>query len=262
MEFSLSTEAHAAGHRLIARDSVGSTMVEARDAVRSGGLGPLWVVARMQTAGRGRRGNAWANPPGNLAASLVWPLSDAVTPTAAATLGFVAGVAMRNALRRVVGPEAASRFTLKWPNDVLADGAKLVGILLELDSFAQGKAVVAGFGVNVVQAPTGLPYRAASLHGLGYPVTAEDLFTALTATWLRAVWTWDEGRGFACVRKAWLRDAAGLGGPVAVSAGDGLARGTFETIDEAGRLVIRGADGATRLVTAGEVHFGAAATAA
>ena len=244
------------------RDSVGSTMVEARAVVAARGLAQTWIVAREQVAGRGRRGNAWSTPPGNLSASLVWPLGETVTPTQAATLGFVAGVATRNALRRVVGPQGADRLTLKWPNDVLADGAKLAGILLELDTFGTRPAVVIGIGVNVAHAPTDLPYVAASLHGLGYVVTAEELFGALTATWLRAVETWDEGRGFGCIRKAWLRDAAGLGGPVAVTMGEGVARGAFEAIDEEGRLVIRGADGATRLVSAGEVHFGAAATAA
>ena len=260
MAFALAAEALSAGHALSAYDSVGSTMTEARQAALAGDPGPRWFVARAQTAGRGRRGSAWASPPGNLSASLLWPLPN-VAPAAVATLGFAAGVALRDALHRVTGPEAM-RFTLKWPNDVLADGAKLAGILLERDTFSGGRAVIVGLGVNVAHAPTGLPYAAASLAGLGHDVTSEALFTALTASWLRAARSWDEGRGFLAIREAWLQGAAGLGGPVAVSAGAGLARGTFETIDEAGRLVVRGADGATRLVTAGEVHFGAAATAA
>jgi BirA family transcriptional regulator, biotin operon repressor / biotin---[acetyl-CoA-carboxylase] ligase len=259
--FALAAEASAAGHALSAYESVGSTMTEARRAAEAGNLGPRWFAARRQTAGRGRRGNAWTAPEGNLSASLLWPLPR-VAPAEAATLGFVAGVALRNAIRRLVGPAEAARLTLKWPNDLLADGAKLAGILLELDAFPAGQAVILGIGVNVAGAPTGLPYAAGSLRDLGCDATAPMLFTALTAAWVRAARTWDEGRGFPCIREAWLRDAAGLGGPVTVRLASGTSQGTFETIDEAGRLVMRGADGATRHVAAGEVHLGMAASAA
>ncbi len=259
--FALAAQAVTAGYGLSSHDSVGSTMTEARAAAEAGVSGPHWFVAREQTAGRGRRGNAWATPSGNLAASLLWPLHG-VAAAEAARLGFVAGVALREALRGALGPMEAAHLALKWPNDVLADGDKLAGILLELDTFGGDRAMILGFGVNLAHAPTDLRYPAASLRGLGYEVTPEALFTALTAAWLEAARTWDEGRGFPHIREAWLRDAAGLGGPVAVATAVGFARGTFETIDGNGRLVIRGADGATRWVTAGEVHFGAAATAA
>src|SRR5262245_11033815 len=97
--FVLADEAIAAGHALSAYASVGSTMTEARAAAEAGDLGPRWFVARAQTAGRGRRGSTWTAPEGNLSASLLWPLPG-VVPAEAATLGFVAGVALRNAVRR------------------------------------------------------------------------------------------------------------------------------------------------------------------
>ena len=123
----------------------------------------------QQTAGRGRRGRQWESPHGNLAATLlIVPDAD---PTLAATLGFVAGVALNRALSAISCPAAlvkigidgadaldgSGRIALKWPNDVLADGAKLAGILLEASKLPDGRhAVAIGIGVNVVAAPHGL----------------------------------------------------------------------------------------------------------
>jgi BirA family biotin operon repressor/biotin-[acetyl-CoA-carboxylase] ligase len=151
---------------------------------------------------------------------------------------------------------------LKWPNDVLVDGAKVAGILLEAMSLPGGlTAVVIGIGVNVAHAPDGLPYPATSLVACGSDVTAEQLFTALAEAWVAQAELWDGGRGFPAVRRQWLRRAAGLGAPIAVRLGEAVVRGTFETIDEDGMLVVRTRDGAARKIAAGEVHFGAAATA-
>jgi len=159
-----------------------------------------------------------------------------------------------------VGASLAARLKLKWPNDVLLDGAKLAGILLETTNDEQGgTAVVIGFGVNVRCAPAGLPYPVASLAALGR-ITAESLFTALTEAWVEAEALWADGQGFAAVRRSWLQRAAGLGAPIAVQAGQDVMRGTFETIDGDGRLVLRRADGSLRHIAAGEVHFGTAAT--
>ncbi|MFE1600086.1 biotin--[acetyl-CoA-carboxylase] ligase [Methylobacterium sp. ID0610] len=264
MAFSLDPAALAAGYRLEAHDTLGSTSTQALARVRDGAACPLWVVARRQTEGRGRRGSVWSSPEGNLAASLAWPVPAGLAPDQLATLGFVAGVSLERALRDVCaparGPEDA--FRLKWPNDVLAGGAKLAGILLEREALPQGAVVVVGFGVNVAAAPDGLPYPATSLAALGRPAEAEGLFRRLTATWAETLRAWDEGRGFPTIRSAWLATAAGLDGAVAVDAGSERLTGTFETIDAGGRLVLRLADGSRRTVTAGAVHFGSAATAA
>jgi BirA family transcriptional regulator, biotin operon repressor / biotin---[acetyl-CoA-carboxylase] ligase len=262
MAFSLDPAAAAAGYRLEVHDSLGSTSTLAMTRAREGAAGPLWVVARRQTAGRGRRGSAWATPEGNLAASLYWPVPPGLAPERLATLGFVAGVALERALREACGPSPGAPFGLKWPNDVLVDGAKLAGILLEMETLPGGAAIVAGFGVNVAAAPEGLPYPATSLAALGRPADAPGLFRRLGATWAAALRTWDEGRGFPAIREAWLAAAAGLNGPVAVDTGSERLVGTFETIDAGGRLVLRLPDGARRTVTAGAVHFGSAATAA
>jgi BirA family biotin operon repressor/biotin-[acetyl-CoA-carboxylase] ligase len=163
---------------------------------------------------------------------------------------------------RAVTGIAPGRLRLKWPNDVLLDGRKLAGILLEAEVRDEGKVAVAvGIGVNVVSAPAGLPYPAVSLAALGIAATAADLFRGLAESWAVIAAAWDNGRGFEALRRIWLERAAGIGDPVAVRVGGEVISGIFETIDARGRLVVRGDDGSERTVSAGEVHLGMAATA-
>lgn len=257
MGFALGPAAARAGYRLEAFDAVGSTNDEALKCVRTGEGGPMWFVTASQTSGHGRRGRAWQGPPGNLAASLL--LTTSVPVNVAATLGFVAGLSVSDALMRLAIGDAS--ITLKWPNDVLAGGAKLSGILLEGEPRNDdASAVVVGIGVNVVSAPDGVPYPATCLADLGATVTAEDLFAVLSDCWVERCAQWDDGRGMDAIRSTWLERASGVGGPVAVTSGPREVRGTFETLDADGRLVVRTAAGERVLVSAGDVHFGDAAS--
>ncbi|MBB3808473.1 BirA family biotin operon repressor/biotin-[acetyl-CoA-carboxylase] ligase [Pseudochelatococcus contaminans] len=257
--FHLSHNAEAAGFRLAAFDTFnGSTNTEALDRARAGDCGSLWIVTDNQLGGRGRRNRAWIAPKGNLAASLLI-VTDVSTSTAA-TLGFVAGVALERAIVRV-SPYLRHRISLKWPNDILADGAKLSGILLESEPLDERRrAVVVGIGVNVVAAPEGLPYPGASLVSLGANVSASELFAALADEWIAAAAIWDEGRGMGALRDLWLERATGLNGPISVQTPSGVIGGIFETIDDMGRLIMQRADGTTEVVSAGDVHFGGLAT--
>lgn len=268
--FWLGSRAVSRGYRLHGFDSVGSTSNEAATAAQAGDVGDVWFCALQQTAGRGRRGRPWQSPHGNLAASLlIVPETD---PAIAATLGFVAGVALNRALSEVVpgtrlktGIDGADltrgRIALKWPNDVLADGAKLAGILLEAQKRPDGgMAVVIGFGVNVVEAPEGLPYPATSLRALGLDTSAETVFGALSDSWVEVIEIWDRGRGIAAVLDLWRQSAAGIGAEVAVNRDGDIVRGIFETIDEAGRLIVRANDNSRIAITAGDVHFGTTAS--
>ena len=271
-DFALGPKARAAGYRLRGYDSIGSTNAEALAAAAVGDPGGIWFVARQQTAGRGRRGRQWINSHGNLAATLlIIPESD---PTSAATLGFVAGVSLNRALSAIlpggmvrIGIDGADslgggRIALKWPNDVLADGAKLAGILLEASKLPSGRQAVAiGIGVNVVAAPEGLPYPATSLAALGASRTAEDVFDALSDAWVDTFGMWNDGRGIGDVLTHWRASAAGIGAPVAVQQDGDVLRGIFETIDDDGRLIIRADDNRRIAITAGDVHFGATASA-
>lgn len=272
--FSLPPEAEAAGYRVIGYDTIGSTNAEAMAAGAAGNSGNVWYAALQQTAGRGRRGRNWESTHGNLAASLLIVLDD--TRAELATLGFVAGVALNAALTRILpaasirtgidGADGTSgageaRIALKWPNDVLLDGAKLAGILLEAQRRRDGAtAVVIGFGVNVVAAPEGLPYPATSLHGLGAPIDAQSVFEALAASWHQHYEIWRGPGGTAEILSHWRQSAAGIGAPVAVKTNTGVVRGVFETIDDAGQLIVRDDEGHRVAIAAGDVHFGTVAT--
>jgi BirA family transcriptional regulator, biotin operon repressor / biotin---[acetyl-CoA-carboxylase] ligase len=271
MAFTLGPKAQAAGYRVVAFETIGSTSTEALERAKAGDPGQLWVVAKAQTSGRGRRGRAWETAKGNLAASLLLRLS--LPPAQIATLGFVAGLALDAAIRTCGFTSSSGtgaghpdlgllRVRLKWPNDVLIEGAKVAGILLQATPNGAGQSsVVIGIGVNVVHAPEGLPYPATSLAASRGTGSAEELFGALSDAWVSEQAAWEEGRGFDGIRRRWLERAAGLGASIAVRVGADVWRGVFETIDEDGMLVVRAADGSARKVAAGEVHFGAIATA-
>ena len=234
-------------------------MARAREGVR----GPLWFVTTEQTAGRGRRHRPWIAPRGNLAGSILEVMD--VAPAVAATLGFAAGLALDAALRQVsleaaLRSGAAVNFALKWPNDVLADGKKISGILLEAEAVPGGLAVVVGMGTNVVAAPEGTPTPAISLAALGIQISAEELFSALSDAWVEFFGIWDKGRGFQAIRKLWLARAAGLGQAVAVTSGGSTIEGIFDTIDEQGCMIIQTPAGRRMPVSAGDVYFGTAAS--
>lgn len=271
MAFVLGPNALAAGYRLFSYDSVGSTSDEALALARGGDRGSVWITANEQTAGRGRRGRPWQTQRGNLAASVY--VTTTAIPGRAATLGFVGGLALHDALSRLApnlaiqmaldGAEGGrSRLALKWPNDLIDDsGAKVAGILLQSVNLPVGQVgIVAGIGVNIASAPEGLEHPATSLAALGDSVKAETLFEELAEAWVDHERRWDHGRGLDAIRSLWLERASGVGGPVAVRTEEGVTRGVFETIDADGCLVVRAADGSARRVTAGDVHFGAAAS--
>jgi BirA family biotin operon repressor/biotin-[acetyl-CoA-carboxylase] ligase len=267
MTFTLGPRAISAGYRLAAFDRTGSTNAEAMSRAREGECGPMWFVTSEQTAGRGRRHRPWIAPRGNLASSILEVID--VSPAVAATLGFAAGLALEAALQKV-SIEASQRsagsdhmkFSLKWPNDVLAGQKKLAGILLEAEAVAGDRlAVVVGIGTNVVASPEGTPTPATSLAALGVHIGAEELFAELSDAWAEFRAIWDNGRGFDEIRRLWLERAAGLGQPVAIRTGSAIVEGTFDTIDETGCMVVRTSGGKQVPISAGDVYFGRAASA-
>jgi BirA family biotin operon repressor/biotin-[acetyl-CoA-carboxylase] ligase len=267
MAFSLGPRAASLGYKLAAFESIGSTNAEAIARAREGEHGPIWFVTSQQTAGRGRRHRPWIAPRGNLASSILEVID--VPPAVAATLGFAAGLALEAALQKV-SVEASLRssgsdhmkFSLKWPNDVLAGHQKLAGILLEAEAVAGNQlAVVVGIGTNVVAAPEGMPTPATSLAAQGVHVGAEELFATLSDSWVEFRMIWDHGRGFGEIRRLWLERAAGVGRPVSVQAAGSSVEGTFDTIDETGCMIVRTSEGRRVSISAGDVYFGSAASA-
>ncbi len=211
-----------------------------------------WVRADVQTGGRGRRGRVWVSQPGNLFASvLVRPQPGEGPPQ---QLSFVAAVALDRALLRWVAPE---RLSLKWPNDVLLDGVKCAGILLE----AQGHATVIGFGVNLTDYPAGVERPATSLAAADLkPPSAAALCAALAEALATTRAQWRD-YGFASIRTAWLARASGLGQPLVARLGRETLAGRFEDLAPDGALLLRLDNGSLRVIHAGEVFAPVAAPA-
>jgi BirA family transcriptional regulator, biotin operon repressor / biotin---[acetyl-CoA-carboxylase] ligase len=252
LPFRLAQSAQDQAFRLVYYSKLASTNGEALALARGGDEGRLWIVARTQTAGRGRNGREWSSPPGNLYASLL--LVDPSPPRESAELGFVAGVAAAHALREILRGDP--RVKIKWPNDILYDGAKLCGILLESTSFPCGRfACAAGIGVNCRTHPKNTPYPATDLMTVkNFPVEPEAVFYELSASMAHWIGVWAGGTGFASVRSAWLALAAGIGAQISVALPSQTVQGTFQTIDAAGRLLIA-QEGGTLAVEAGDIVF-------
>jgi BirA family biotin operon repressor/biotin-[acetyl-CoA-carboxylase] ligase len=247
----LDPEAAAAGFRLATHEVLPSTNAAAlQHAVEhDGDTPPLWLVAREQTEGRGRRGNGWISPPGNLYATLLL-LEPA--PRRAPELSFVAALAVHDAIGERA-PMLADRLALKWPNDVLCDGRKLAGILLEGRMRAEKITVAIGIGVNCLHHPSHTTYPATDLTAAGAHVSAEELFTVLSATMLRRLTQWRSGAGFSAVRADWLARAVGIGETMRVRLPDRELFGRGEGLDASGCLLLRLADGSLQTIAAGEV---------
>ncbi len=219
---------------------------------RAGDLAaPAWIMALRQTTGRGRRGRRWHDPEGNFAATLL--LRPGMPPPERALHSFIAALALHDALARATGMSA--RFTLKWPNDVLLDGRKLAGILLE----SRGDLLLIGIGVNLSGAPdpAALPAGALAPVALapatGCRIGPGEFLDLLAPAFARHAAGF-AAHGFAPIRRAWLARAAHLGGEVAVQAGNARLTGRFETLDEHGALVLDTGAGLRR-IAAGEVFF-------
>lgn len=246
-----------AGYRVVSLATTESTNDDALEAARAGDPGLLWVVAEEQLSGRGRHGRPWVSPPGNLYASLL--LVEPCDPAAAPQLGFVAGLALHEALEAVTGI-GAPRLALKWPNDILLDGAKLSGLLLEGHRVGGALAVVIGFGVNVAFGPEGTPYPATSLRAAKPGLDPEQVFTALAERFAALYGAWRAARdksaadAFSGIRRLWLERAAGLGSEVTLRLPAGERRGIFEGLDGTGRLRLRTGSG-QELIDAGDLYF-------
>ncbi len=264
--------------RLLLLEDVDSTQAEARRQFLAGGNGPLWILARQQSAGVGRAGRTWASPPGNLHLSLLfapqaplkhWPqlsmLASLVVCKAIARLMVQAGL-----------PGLREALALKWPNDLLLNGRKLGGILLETVEaphvpaapaadapppdagaerpVAMRRALIIGWGINITHAPPPEEVRwpAISLAETGMQLHPLLLFETLRDTFWRWYQVW-QSHGGRNVHQAWRRRAYGLGRRMSLHTGQGTLAGTFEDIREDGALLLRTDDGTLHALMAGEV---------
>jgi BirA family biotin operon repressor/biotin-[acetyl-CoA-carboxylase] ligase len=230
-------------------EETGSTNADLAAALRGGeGKGESqWLVARRQTAGRGRQGREWFDGAGNFMGSSVVMLSERGPPPA--SLSFVAALAVRDAATIALG-DAAS-LALKWPNDVLLAGGKLSGILLEM---VQGSIIV-GIGVNLARAPQLPDRKTAALADFVTSPALEDFAPSLAAAFARRLEAW-RSYGLGATLQAFLAGSIhAQDSPVTVHDTDGAAlAGTFVGLEESdGALRLRLADGSERVIRAGDI---------
>ena len=241
-------------YRLVALEEIDSTNSEAKRRAESGAEDGTLVWARCQTGGYGRQGRAWSSASGNLFLSLVvrpdCPLSTA------AQFSFVAAVALGDAIGSVASP--LIEVTYKWPNDVLLNGRKAAGILLESKAGEDQKLewLVIGVGANISSFPSETRLPATSLHFEGCPpsVSAVDLLEAFARHMMSWINIWLDD-GFAPVRQAWLRHAQGLKEQIEVRLPQETLLGSFTDLDPSGTLVLTLPDGSERRIAAGDVYL-------
>ncbi|MBE2278387.1 MAG: biotin--[acetyl-CoA-carboxylase] ligase [Rhodobacteraceae bacterium] len=213
--------------------------------------GPLWILAEVQTAGRGRRARPWVSPPGNFHATLVQRLPGA--PAEAALRSYVAALALFDTVEALTGAGAA--LALKWPNDLLLNGGKVSGILLE----ATGDLLCIGIGVNLIAAPPpeavepGAVPPVSVLAETGVRLTPPAFLDALAAAMAGREAQFRSG-GFPALRADWLARAARLGQTIRARTGAETREGVFETVDDSGNLILRTAAGRV-VLPAADVFF-------
>lgn len=238
-----------------AYDELDSTNAEARRRAEAGEGGPVWITAALQTAGRGRRGRSWSTQRGNLAATLL--MLTGKPAAEAAQLSFVAALAACDLADACLGPGAAR---LKWPNDVLVHGRKVVGILVESGARPDGRLWLAvGIGVNLAHAPTDVerPATAFADHMATRPPQPLDALEVLATAFERWRVVWDRD-GFPPIAAGWSARAAGLGQACEARLPNRTIKGIAEGLDADGALRLRLDDGSIERITAGDVFFGEA----
>ena len=247
------TSSLPSGYEVKTFDTIDSTNAEARRLVGENVTKPTWILSATQTAGRGRQNRPWISDAGNLFCTLL--IQPDCTLRDAGQLSFVACLAVADVLWQY-GPKTG--ISLKWPNDVLLDERKVAGILLETCKTESGRvdALAIGIGINLVHHPQDTDFPSTSLAAcrgakVPAPETALQDLDRCFAVWYD---TWRE-LGFAPVRNAWLKRAAGLDKLVTARLAQETLSGRFETLAPSGELVLRLPDGETRNIAAADIFF-------
>ncbi|MEL7429778.1 MAG: biotin--[acetyl-CoA-carboxylase] ligase [Pseudomonadota bacterium] len=234
--------------------TLGSTNTWLLEQAVAGHEGNHWVTAETQTMGKGSRGRSWTGTTGNLFASLL--LLNPSVPSKFHELTFVAALALQSAM--VKAGLAQTRISLKWPNDVLIDGKKCSGVLLEGSSLPSNPHVVIGIGVNCASFPLQTLHPATSLSACGLDISAGEFFGLLAQAMGEQLGIWDKGQGFASTRQEWLEHAARLGELVSVQIpGHAKKDGRFVSIDDKGYMLLETETGAMERISTADVFFAA-----
>lgn len=235
-------------------ESLASTQDIAKQYLADGRDLPFAVRADIQTKGRGRSGNEWISPVGNLYSSTVIPVKN-IPVQNAGQYSFLTAVALMETLADYGVTNAVN----KWPNDILVDSKKIAGILLESDVRQDGtiNALIIGVGVNIAFAPEGAVCLDTILKSP--PLRGEDLgegenFLKIFLENLQSNLTLFEENGFVPIREKWLAKAFGLNETIRVRLPHETFYGVFTGLDEQGALLVN-VDGTLRKVYSGDVFF-------
>jgi BirA family biotin operon repressor/biotin-[acetyl-CoA-carboxylase] ligase len=239
--------------RLLHFEAIDSTNAEAHRLAKEGERGPLWIVADLQSQGRGRLGRHWVSEPGNLYATFVFTLAGSAL--VASQIGFVAALAIRDTALGLL-PRGSGPIKIKWPNDVQLGGAKFAGILPEtVAQSTEGRITVAlGMGLNIAHAPQGTPYAVTALARHGGVITPRACLDALDRSLAHWLTVWREGQGFAEIRQNWLAHAAGLGQDFVGVVNQKEVQGRFADLGDDGAMILILSDGSLRPIHSGEVQ--------
>ncbi|MCF6321714.1 MAG: biotin--[acetyl-CoA-carboxylase] ligase [Rhizobiaceae bacterium] len=239
------------GFRLLELKQVESTNLTALEYARKGDRGDLWVVAESQLNGKGSRGRSWTSVPGNLYASLL--LRQTIPADKVSTLTFVVSLAMFHVLKNIA-PDA--EIDLKWPNDVLLNGKKVSGILLENHKpGGQEQAIIIGIGVNCQSSPHKTTYPATCLIDEGISQKPKEFLDLLIVEINKWIQIWNKGENFVEIRQAWLERANGLGREILVKSPTMELRGIFENLDENGFLILKMPNGQHHKISTADIFF-------
>ena len=247
--------------RILSFEHLDSTNSEAQRQLEAGAKLPLWIITKEQSSGRGRRGREWVSETGNLFCSGLYPLSE--TPAHDAQKSFVVALAIYDALAEYVVPELLS---IKWPNDVLLDGKKVSGILLERFPTKTGEGgLCIGVGINLLSRPKSvtdqdtacvIDYIAEELLNDPEPILEmpEPVMAILAAKYSQ--WSQrHDAEGFAPIRETWLKRAERMGEQITVSLANERFTGYAEDLGLDGALIVRTGSGEIRRIHAGDIFF-------
>lgn len=224
-------------------DTIGSTNDEARRLAAEGAVHGTVIHADEQTSGRGRRSHSWFSPPGNLYISIILRTNEPVARTS--ELSFLASIAVADTVEALLPRQIQAM--LKWPNDVLVNGAKIAGILLE----QADEATVVGIGLNILEAPPNASYKTTTIVANGGIASVDGARDILLAQFLKHFDIWRH-HGFAPIRDRWLGRSYPIGAAIRVNAQGQSIAGAFGGLDLDGALLLDTPDGRQRVV-AGDV---------
>lgn len=244
-------------YHLLSYDLLDSTNEEAKRLAGGGASHGAVIWAKRQTAGKGRMGREWVSAEGNLYVTIL--LSPKCDLLRCSQLSFVAAVAAASTVEPII-PEAGA-IECKWPNDILFNGRKLGGILLESFSTMdeQGKEkqwVAVGVGINIDSYPKDTAFPATCLRETGVEIiSAKIVLSRFVYNFIHAYDEWNE-QGFEPIRQKWINVAYRLGSNTQVAVGNQHLQGMFKGIDDCGRLLLMINDGSMQSISAGDVYFG------